>query len=159
MGYYTYFTLSVDGAKPNQFINIYKAFYKSIYGEEIDPLDKDLPYEKAGKIYTKAYGGKVEYEVTDVSDIINNRILDQDLKWYDYYEDVVDISEHFPEVIFHLAGDGEDRDDLWEADFMNGVSQQRTAIIPPFDKHEFLQHVYEINPPLSKATLDIQELI
>lgn len=158
MGYYTYFSISIDNAKPNQFIDIYKAFYKCMYDEEIDPSDKRHPYERNGKIYAQGYSGR-EYEITDIEHEINSAFLCEELKWYEYYEDMQSISKLFPEIIFHLRGDGEDSDDFWEADFMNGVGQQRTAIIPPFDKHEFLQRVYEINPPSSKATLDIQELI
>lgn len=158
MGYYTYFSISVDNAKPDQFIDIYKAFYKCMYDEEIDPSNKTHPYEYNGKIYAQGYGGR-EYEITDIGDQINSAFLCEDMKWYDYYENMVTISALFPEIIFHLRGDGEDSDDLWEADFMNGVGQQRVARIPHFDKEEFLRLVYEINPPKSKNSIGIEEII
>ena len=144
MGYYTYFSISIDNAKPSQFIDIYKAFYKCMYDEEIDPSNKTHPYERNGKIYAQGYGGR-EYEITDIGDQINSVFLCEEMKWYDYYGDMQAISILFPDVIFHLGGDGEDSDDRWEADFMNGVSQQRVATIPQFDKEEFLHLVYELN--------------
>ena len=144
MGYYTYFSISIDNAKPSQFIDIYKAFYKCMYDEEIDPSNKTHPYERNGKIYAQGYGGR-EYEITDIGDQINSVFLCEEMKWYDYYGDMQAISLLFPDVIFHLGGDGEDSDDRWEADFMNGVSQQRVATIPQFDKEEFLHLVYELN--------------
>ena len=158
MGYYTYFSISIDGAKPSQFIDIYKAFYKCMYDEEIDPSNKTHPYERNGKIYAQGYGGR-EYEITDIGDQINSTFLCEDMKWYDYYENMESISSLFPEIIFHLGGDGEDSDDRWEADFMNGVGQQRVATIPHFDKEEFLRLVYEINPPKSNNGIGIEEII
>ena len=158
MGYYTYFSINIDGARPTQFINIYKAFYKCLYGEEIDPSNKTNPYERNGKIYAQGYGGR-EYEITDIGDQINSAFLCEEMKWYDFYEDMQTISRLFPEVIFHLNGDGEDTNDVWEADFMNGVGATRVAIIPPFDKEEFLHLVYELNPPESNNSIGIEEII
>lgn len=158
MGYYTYFNISIDGAKPNQFIDIYKAFYKCIYGEEIDPSDSKHPYERDGKIYAQGYGGR-EYEITDIEDEINSAFLYEDMKWYDFYADMQAISRLFPDVIFHLSGDGEDHDDLWEADFMNGVGSTRAAIIPKFDKEEFLRLVDILSPSEPKISIGIDEVI
>ena len=158
MEYYTYFSISIDNAKPNQFIDIYKAFYKCMYDEEPDFSDKSHPYERDGKIYVQGYGGR-EFEVTNIEDEINSSFLHDDMKWYDYYEDMQSISKLFPEVIFHLSGDGEDHDDLWEADFMNGYGSIRVAMIPAFDEEAFLQWVYEANPPKPKNGIGIEELI
>lgn len=45
-------------------------------------------------------------------------------KWYDYEEvDMRDLSRQFPNVLFCLHGEGENRDDLWDAYFMGGKAQ------------------------------------
>lgn len=57
-------------------------------------------------------------------------------KWYNWEDDMLDLSIRFPDYVFRLFGDGEDRDDLWVAFFKNGLSYTVNLIvdIPPFDE-------------------------
>lgn len=93
-----------------------------------------------GVIYRNKNDGS-EYVITNIEDEINSCILYDSMKWYEYYDDMKNMSQNFPEVIFHLEGDGEDPDDLWVADFMNGVGQIRNATIPPFEKEYFCNFI------------------
>ena len=59
------------------------------------------------------------------------RVCD-DAKWYDHTYDMVKFSKVFPNVVFRLHGDGEDRDDMWNEYYHNGeVEECRAQIIYP----------------------------
>jgi hypothetical protein len=45
------------------------------------------------------------------------------MKWYEWLADLKDLSRAHPEVVFHLRGEGEDREDFWEAHFLAGRHQ------------------------------------
>ena len=61
-----------------------------------------------------------------------------DQRWYYSEEDMLLISTRFPSMVFHLHGDGENPDDLWNAHYWNGKSQQCPAVIhyDPYDPAE-----------------------
>lgn len=40
--------------------------------------------------------------------------------WYSHQEDMIDLSKQFPEVLFTLSGEGEDREDNWIEYYRNG---------------------------------------
>lgn len=42
-------------------------------------------------------------------------------KWYDWEEDMTALSKKFPNFLFLLEGDGEHRDDVWGAYFLDGL--------------------------------------
>lgn len=44
-------------------------------------------------------------------------------KWYEHEKDMIAISKKFPDVVFILYGDGEDREDIWKKYFKNGKKQ------------------------------------
>ena len=69
-------------------------------------------------------------EITDwgVEDIIAHGEF-YDTKWYDYREDMIKLSESFPEYKFILNGHGEEKDDIWRAWFSNGKSYSVKAQI------------------------------
>ena len=46
--------------------------------------------------------------------------ISEQMKWYDYIENMESLSEKFPSLIFTLRGEGEDREDVWTAEFSNG---------------------------------------
>lgn len=50
-------------------------------------------------------------------------------KWYDCEKDMIDISKQFPDVVFQLSGDGEERDDMWREYFKNGKYEKCPAQI------------------------------
>ena len=55
--------------------------------------------------------------------------IDQDgccidnVNWFDHEEDMTALSLKFPDIVFMLYGDGEDRDDKWVKYFKNGKIQ------------------------------------
>ena len=55
--------------------------------------------------------------------------------WYDYDEDMLEVSRAFPRVHFVLSGDGDDNEDIWEHHFWNGKSAKYKAEIriPPLN--------------------------
>lgn len=55
--------------------------------------------------------------------------------WYDHEEDMEELSLEFPEVIFTLHGEGDNKEDIWEKHFLGGLMQTCYAeiIIPDFD--------------------------
>ena len=56
--------------------------------------------------------------------------LDADtLKWYDHDKNMLEISKLYPDTVFRLEGDGEDRDDRWMRYYCNGDSAESRATI------------------------------
>jgi len=41
-------------------------------------------------------------------------------KWYDYDKDMLLLSARFPDVLFELTGEGEEREDCWKNYYMGG---------------------------------------
>lgn len=50
-------------------------------------------------------------------------------KWYDWEEDLIELSKTFPTEVFELSGDGEESGDMWRAYFKNGKVQIERAEI------------------------------
>ena len=80
-------------------------------------------------------------------EIINNTyLLDEDVydlelgltdtyKWYDYDEEMLELSKQFPETVFCLYGDGEESMDVWYKYYKNGKSQYCPAKVT-FDEYD-----------------------
>lgn len=49
--------------------------------------------------------------------------------WDDHDLDMLSISEKFPEMTFKLKGEGEDREDMWETYYHNGVKEECRAVV------------------------------
>ena len=104
MGYYTNFNLRVT-ENPNFFNG------KSITNE--------YELEIAQKLYSIITDGDVLPKVPDY-DTPLEYVFDDAMKWYDYKQDMKELSKQYPELYFWLRGDGEESDDLWVACFHNG---------------------------------------
>lgn len=50
-------------------------------------------------------------------------------KWYECDDDMLELSKKYPDVIFTLAGEGEESGDLWRTYYRNGKMQHAQAII------------------------------
>lgn len=70
-------------------------------------------------------------------------------KWYEYSHDMCLLSKKYPGILFHLCGEGEDRDDVWDAYYLNGEMEFHKCIII---RGEFSQELLE---PYKEA-LDIE---
>lgn len=62
------------------------------------------------------------------------------LKWHDHEKEMKQLSKEFPDVLFKLHGEGEDKYDIWDKYFMGGKMQSCYAEItcPPFDRSKLL---------------------
>lgn len=71
--------------------------------------------------------------ITDGYSFIN--IEDDSRKWYYYDENMLELSKLYPSTIFHLWGEGEDRDDNWYAVYCNGQFEkvQAELVFPSID--------------------------
>lgn len=82
MGYYTHFSISIDGYTGEDF--------------EEDFISKELEWGNP---------------------------FEDDCKWYDHVKDMKKISLKYPDLIFHLKGEGEENIDTWYKHFKNGKMQ------------------------------------
>jgi len=102
VGYYTDFTLKIDG--PEEAI---EAMRNSDYLSATDygPLFENFYHNKGGLYH---WG---------------------DVKWYEFREDMTEISKRNPDLFFTLWGDGEEDSDLWVAYFYRGKYEEFKAQI------------------------------
>ena len=59
------------------------------------------------------------------------------IKWYDYHDNMIKISKQYPETVFCLRGDGEEKGDIWQTFYKNGLSyswKMSTIDYPKFDE-------------------------
>jgi len=56
-------------------------------------------------------------------------------KWYEYDSDMRELSKKWPDVTFHLHGEGKQNNDIWSATYKNGLCHHRRAqiFIEPYD--------------------------
>lgn len=59
-------------------------------------------------------------------------------KWYDWRNDMIAISKEHPDVLFTVEGKGEESEDIWEAEFINGQHRTRTVkfVFPDWGEFE-----------------------
>ncbi len=53
----------------------------------------------------------------------------QGSKWYEWQDDLIKMSEEISGVVFHLSGEGEDNEDIWDAFALDGKIQVHKAVI------------------------------
>ena len=78
-----------------------------------------------------------------VSDSSGDSAIFYDIKWYDHHEDLATLSLLYPDITFHLHGDGEEDDDYWETTYLNGRCHHRyydswDEYIPEYDPEKLL---------------------
>lgn len=49
--------------------------------------------------------------------------LEESRKWYDCKEDMVELSKHFPTVLFEIDAEGEENADMWKGRWRNGEEE------------------------------------
>ena len=103
MGYYTYYLLTVDNVKDeaefNYFVERMKAF-------ELDDIFDE------GEFYHYEDGNMATFSCYE-SD-----------KWYDHDDDMINLSLEFPNMVFELQGEGEEKEDLWRTYYHNGLMEE-----------------------------------
>ena len=55
--------------------------------------------------------------------------LEEEIKWYDHEENMIELSEKYPNYLFTLSGEGEESGDIWRTYFKNGKCQRVEAKI------------------------------
>lgn len=110
MGYYTNFSGSIVN---NNDPAIEKLVALSI---------AELPYFK-------------DWKSLDPCETIDQVIGEGEHKWYNYKEDMLEISKMFPDLIICIHGEGETQGDVWNHYFQNGKSTLYNAelFIPQFN--------------------------
>ena len=65
----------------------------------------------------------------------------QDVKWYSHIKEMVELSKHNKDVLIKTSGKGEEFDDIWEAQFLNGKYRAAKAKIvdPCFDDVDWVE--------------------
>ena len=110
MGYYTAYSLEILNADN---------FPEKSYLE----IEREVAIELARLDYfrdTDERQSEWEARIAN-SDYPIDEILGYDtMKWYDYEDDMVEISKKFPKYKFRLHGEGEDPDDFWDDYYYNG---------------------------------------
>lgn len=83
---------------------------------------------------TNFLSNKIMGESAKISDHWDD-YLEEEMKWYDYEKDMIELSILFPDIVFELSGEGADSDDIWKQYFKSGKSQTCNAIIS-FDEFD-----------------------
>lgn len=112
MGYYTYYSMEARKIKDKDEFNaiVEEMTELELYGDNGIFCESEY-YE---------HDHEASFRVCDAA------------KWYDYTYDMMKFSKIFPNVVFKLHGDGEERDDMWDEYYHNGkVEECRAQITYP----------------------------
>ena len=100
MGYYTHYSLEVHGIKNVEEHASLRNFIESAsYNYCFQEDEMDL------------YESEAYFAPEDES------------KWYNHEEDMIILSQWFPDMTFCLEGDGEEHGDMWRKYFHNGIME------------------------------------
>lgn len=71
--------------------------------------------------------------ITDYEEVVIEQVgydpFTRLIKWYEFEDDMKEVSKLHPKVVFELRGIGEEDGDLWKAYFQNGKMQMCKARI------------------------------
>jgi hypothetical protein len=108
MGYYTKFEIEISGEGDNW----------------VTGVDRD---GNVVEVNTGIDHDAVLQEITDLSGY--HSLTEEPIKWYEYDENMREVSIKYPALLFTLHGEGEASDDLWCAYYQNGKCQRVDAEI------------------------------
>ena len=121
MGYYTNFSIEIRKA-------ITRAEAKEIIFEINRAVNPQLENKKDG-IFVLIDDSSIEDNEKAIWEVDGY----DEMKWYDWREDMKDIAQKYPDIEFRLEGNGEDKDDWWFALF-KGDKFQIKYCVPPIDE-------------------------
>lgn len=105
----------------------------------IEQNEKNIPLEDINEFIRneKKKNDDFMYVFYD-EELDRNYDISGDGKWYDFDEDITKLSKEFPDVVFRLSGDGEERGDVWVKYYMGGKSQEaeRTVTVEEFNPNK-----------------------
>ena len=108
MAYYTWYSISVKN-------------------EDEFPIEKQ---KEASLQLAEKFDWRKDYE-KDIENSFDpfDWVSGDSMKWYEWEKDMIELSQNFPEAIFVVYGEGEDRDDTWRAFFKDGICHYQRAHI------------------------------
>jgi len=89
----------------------------------------DLDHDGKGEVTEKINQYIEEHE--DLNDAVGKK--QDNVKWYDHDDDMLEMSRHFPDVTFILTGEGEETD-YWKTKYKDGkmASVSGSIVYPDF---------------------------
>lgn len=104
--------------------------YTTTFSLKIEPSNQWTEIYEAVKIKFDGF----DYAIDQHGDAADS------CKWYEHEEEMREISRLYPDVLFHLSGEGEESGDIWEKHFLNGKMQACKAqiVIPPYDPEKLV---------------------
>jgi hypothetical protein len=102
MGYYTDYTIEYEGRN----------------GASVD-----------AEVSEKILNRLEEISGYNVFDEYYQKFVLDDAKWYNQREDMLKLSEEFPDCLFTVNGVGEEHDDIWREFYLNGKFQKSYATL------------------------------
>lgn len=112
MGYYTWFSMKAKHIKSKE---EYEKIIETLKTNEIYTHDDVYGIFESSEYFEDC--GEAIFSVCD------------EHKWYDHTYDMMKISKLFPDVIFRLSGEGEEKEDMWHEYFHNGKVEECRAKI------------------------------
>ena len=112
MGYYTWYTMNARNIKTKE---EYESIIQALKDKEIYTSENT-----SGVFCESKYYEEDKEAIFDAYD---------ECKWYDHTYDMMNISKLFPDVIFRLRGDGEEKEDMWYEYYQNGKVEECPAKI------------------------------
>ena len=116
MGYNTYYQMAVEGAD------------EAAVAAEMVKLPA-FSGHAASRVPCPACGGKGHVAAEGAAPKINDGLLEEARKWYEWEQDLAAISRALPDATLTLRGEGEEQGDVWEATARNGEVKIRRARI------------------------------
>lgn len=139
MGYYTDYTVSLFAVKKDG---------KFLFDEEVKKEKVIDLFRWINKVRKEDDAKFYPFE-EDIDDAIQEFFNDPsgfseefyleayEVKWYDWKQEMTDLSRAFPDLVFKVHGCGEESGDVWDAYFCAGKRQDCTATFEPFDPTKF----------------------
>ena len=132
MGYYTYYRMDIldkdgtaDGTVLLNIANVGSLNHVLLDDDIYEPIVKIVRHMMRKHNNEDAYYGLLSEESA---------------KWYDHEEEILELSEEFPDFVFILSGDGEEQGDVWKKHFHNGYVETHVPKMmwPGFNIREFV---------------------
>ena len=107
--------------------------YRTSYYMEVKGIKNQNEFCKlCARLREKGLFGWVFEEPTFMDDDDRQYFLTDDaVSWYEYDDDMKQVSTLFPNLTFRLDGNGEDTMDIWSAYYKNGDVEYTEVELPP----------------------------
>lgn len=91
------------------------------------------------KIYPESFTDLVMEAIKEYTDI---RYFQEECRWENSEGDMQVVSSRFPKLLMSVFGDGEDSDDLWRRDYLNGVEIGQWQLEIPEASEDLIRYVH-----------------